>query len=45
VERAAHAALRSLSGKDYGPQVNATEDEKMEAVKRWQQWWVDRPRE
>jgi HEAT repeat protein len=39
VERAAHAALRSLSGKDFGPKVNATEDEKMEAVQRWQQWW------
>jgi hypothetical protein len=39
VERAAHAALRSLSGKDFGPKVNATEDEKMEAVKCWQQWW------
>jgi HEAT repeat protein len=39
VERAAHAALRSLSGKDFGPKVNATEDEKRAAVKRWQQWW------
>jgi hypothetical protein len=39
VERASHAALSSLSGKDFGPRVNATEDEKMEAAKRWRQWW------
>lgn len=39
VERAAHAALRSLSGEDFGPRVNAIEEEKMEAAKRWRQWW------
>lgn len=39
VERAAHSALRSLSGKDFGPKVNATEDEKRAAVNRWQHWW------
>lgn len=38
VGRAAHAALCSLSRKDFGPRINATEDEKMEAVKRWRQW-------
>lgn len=39
VERAAHSALRRLSGKDFGPKVNATEDQKLEAVERWRRWW------
>jgi HEAT repeat protein len=42
VERAAHAALRSLSGEDFGPALNATEDEKTEAAARWRQWWAKR---
>jgi hypothetical protein len=41
VVRAAHASLRSLTGEDYGPRANATEEEKQEAVKRYQVW---RPR-
>jgi hypothetical protein len=39
VERAAHTALVSLSGEDFGPHVNATEDEKAQAAARWRQWW------
>lgn len=42
VERAAHAALRSLSGRDFGPKVNATEDEKKVAVQRWRKWWEEK---
>jgi hypothetical protein len=42
VERAAHAALCSLSGKDFGPRVNATEAEKLEAAARWRKWWGER---
>jgi HEAT repeat protein len=42
VERAAHAALRSLSGEDFGPAVNATEEDKTEAVARWRRWWAKR---
>jgi HEAT repeat protein len=42
VERAAHAALRSLSGEDFGPKVNATEAEKTEAASRWRRWWAKR---
>ncbi|HZY86713.1 MAG TPA: HEAT repeat domain-containing protein [Gemmataceae bacterium] len=38
VERAAHAALCSLSGEDFGPRVNATEAEKTEAAARWRRW-------
>jgi hypothetical protein len=43
VERAAHTALVSLSGEDFGPQVNATEEEKRQAATRWQTWWDTRP--
>jgi len=39
VERAAHAALCSLSGQDFGPRVNAAEAEKMAAASRWRKWW------
>jgi HEAT repeat protein len=42
VERAAHAALCSLSGEDFGPRVNATEDEKTDAARRWRQWWASK---
>jgi hypothetical protein len=43
VERAAHAALCSLSGKDLGPRVNATEAEKLAAASRWRQWGRGKP--
>jgi HEAT repeat protein len=42
VQRAAHAALCSLSGKDFGPRVNATEAEKLESAGRWRKWWGER---
>ena len=42
VQRAAHAALCSLSGQDFGPRVNATEAEKLEAAARWRKWWGER---
>jgi HEAT repeat protein len=42
VERAAHAALCSLSGEDFGPRVNATEAEKTKAADHWRQWWAGR---
>jgi len=41
VVRATHASLRSLTGDDYGPAANATEEEKQEAIKKYQAW---RPR-
>ena len=41
VVRATHASLRSLTGEDYGPTPYATEEEKQEAVKKYQTW---RPR-
>jgi hypothetical protein len=32
------AALRSLSGKEYGPELNATQEEHKKAVNQWRQW-------
>jgi hypothetical protein len=32
------AALRSLSGKDFGPNLNAAQDERDEAIARWREW-------
>jgi len=40
VVRATHASLRSLTGEDYGPTPYATEEEKQEAVKKYQAWRV-----
>ena len=39
VERAAHAALRTLSGEDFGPVLNATEAERERAATAWRDWW------
>jgi HEAT repeat protein len=38
VSRAAHAALCSLSGKDFGPKLAATQEERDEAAARWRAW-------
>jgi hypothetical protein len=38
VVRATHASLRSLTGEDYGPTPYATEEEKQEALKKYQAW-------
>jgi hypothetical protein len=38
VARAAHASLRSLTGQDYLTAFNATEEEKQQAVKKYQAW-------
>jgi hypothetical protein len=40
VRRAAHVALKELSGKDFGPRLNPTEKELHDAVSRWRAWWV-----
>jgi hypothetical protein len=42
VARAAKAALKSLSGEDFGPGVKATDKERAEAVKKWRAWWEKR---
>jgi HEAT repeat protein len=38
VARAAHASLRSLTGQDYLPPFNPTEEERQDAVKKYQAW-------
>jgi hypothetical protein len=39
VRPVAQAALRSLSGQDFGPGLTATEEEREKAVARWRAWW------
>ncbi len=44
VARAAHVALKSLTGKDFGPAPGASEAEKGRAVRAWKAWWDQQPR-
>jgi HEAT repeat protein len=39
VARAAHAALKALTGQDFGPASKATREERDQAVIKWLQWW------
>jgi hypothetical protein len=39
VQRAAYAALKSLSGEDHGPSADATRAEKVKATAAWKAWW------
>jgi hypothetical protein len=39
VARAAHAALKSLTGQDFGPAAKATREERDRAVLKWIEWW------
>ena len=39
VVRAAHAALKSLTGKDLGPPAGAGRTERAAAATRWTSWW------
>jgi len=39
VGRAAHAALKSLSGKDFGPKAGGTPQDLANAVAAWKGWW------
>jgi hypothetical protein len=39
VARAAHAALKSLTGQDLGPEPDATRADIAQAVQRWKDWW------
>jgi hypothetical protein len=41
VARAAHAGLKSLSGKDFGPAKDAGRDEIAKAVAAWKGWWKE----
>jgi hypothetical protein len=39
VERAAHAALKELTGQDFGPKAGADRSERAQAISAWQAWW------
>jgi hypothetical protein len=39
VARAAYAALKSLTGKDFGPSAEADRTEQRKAVAAWRAWW------
>jgi hypothetical protein len=39
VARAAHAALKSLTGQDLGPEPDATRADIAQAAERWKDWW------
>jgi HEAT repeat protein len=39
VVRAAKAGLKSLSGKDFGPNRGATDSERSAAIAAWKSWW------
>jgi len=45
VERAAHAALKDLTGKDLGPKADATRAERSRAIAAWEVWWRKQTRE
>jgi hypothetical protein len=44
VARAAHAALKDLSGEDFGPPASAGEGQRKRAVEEWQAWWKKQSR-
>jgi hypothetical protein len=39
VARAAHAALKELTGQDFGPAAKANREERDQAAAKWLQWW------
>ncbi len=40
VTRAAHAALKSLTGRDFGPSADAGGEDIAKAVAAWRDWWT-----
>jgi HEAT repeat protein len=44
VSRAAYVALCSLTGKDFGPPIQATEEDRILAAARWRKWWEEKAR-
>jgi hypothetical protein len=45
VQRAAHASLKALSGKDFGPKADADAEDRRRAVAAWRAWWKSQARE
>jgi HEAT repeat protein len=42
---AAHAALKELTGRDYGPSADASGEDRDRAIVQWQRWWNRQQRE
>jgi hypothetical protein len=40
VVRAAHAGLKSLTSRDFGPKAGATKDQRKAAAAAWRNWWA-----
>jgi hypothetical protein len=40
VRQAAHTGLCQLSGQDFGPNADATQEERALAVAKWEKWWA-----
>jgi hypothetical protein len=40
VSRAAYAALKSLTGQDFGPAKDAGRAERVKAIRAWKEWWA-----
>jgi hypothetical protein len=45
VVRAAHAALKELSGQDFGPGADADREQRGRAMAAWREWWLKQKRE
>jgi hypothetical protein len=45
VALAARQALKDLTGKDFGPEDDATRAERKAAIAEWKAWWKKRPKE
>jgi uncharacterized protein (TIGR03067 family) len=43
VSRAAHVALKTLTGQDLGPAADADPAERTKAVAHWREWWAKQP--
>ena len=37
--RAAVRALQGLTGKDFGPPTDPTDEERAQAIRAWKKWW------
>ena len=40
VVRAAHVALKALTGQDFGPEADASRAERATAIAAWKSWWI-----
>jgi hypothetical protein len=40
VSRAAYAALKDISGQDFGPSKDASAEDRAKAIMAWKEWWA-----